>query len=202
MATLLVAGVPRSGKSTIARAISRGPGFSYFPVDALVSSLGKLHPEVGITHLTDNPQTVSRALSPLVVELHTHLNYERLDVVLDAYQCFPTDVDAAIRSAGRHVVAHPTDWQKAQRDTADTIGVVFVGYPSATVREKVAQIRRHAQPGDWSEDVDDASLGAIVERFVAESRLMATQCDALGWHFVDTYHDFDLAVSGAVAAWG
>jgi predicted kinase len=62
----LVAGAPRSGKSTIARMIARELRMSYFPVDALVSSLGTLHPELGITHLTSNPSAVGRVLSPML----------------------------------------------------------------------------------------------------------------------------------------
>lgn len=187
MSTLLIAGVPRSGKSTIARRIAGGLEISYFPVDALVSSLGKLHPELGITHLTSAPDEVSTLLSPLLVELHEHLSYERAATVLDVYQCFPEDLRRAAQARGLAVASG-----------GGGFNVVYVGYPSIRPGEKVAHIRCHALPGDWSEHLDDATLTGIVDRYIAESKEIAEQCAALCWEFVDTSTNFDGVVEAAV----
>ncbi len=192
MSTILVAGVPRSGKSTLARMIARELGMSYFPVDALVSSLGTLHPELGLTHLTSNPSEVSRILSPMLVELHSHLSYERAATVLDAYQCFPLDLHSAARANGIPITS------EAAEGAGDALRVIYVGYPRALPDEKVARIRRHARTGDWNEELDDASLTRIVERYITESRAIAEQCAALSWEFVDTGDDFEGAVRATV----
>lgn len=154
MGAILIAGVPRSGKSTIARLIAHELGMSYFPVDALVSSLGTLYPELGITHLT----------------------YERTATVLDAYQCFRRDLHSAARTKGTPIASGTRAGAETGKEARDVLRVIYVGYPHALPEEKVARIRRYARGGDWTEELDDVSLTAIVERYVPESRAV---CRAL-----------------------
>ncbi|MFW5785760.1 MAG: hypothetical protein ACOCYC_00830 [bacterium] len=188
MASILIAGVPRSGKSTIARKVAEATGATYFPVDALVSTLGSLYPELGITHFTDDPGGVSTHLAPVLVELQGHLHYERMAVVLDAYQCFPNDLVAALKH--RHLP--PPNAGDAP------FGVAYVGYPHADVKSKSEEIRTHARADDWSQSLDDAALEKLVERYIRESREISAQCVELGWSFTDTSADFDTRVSAAV----
>ena len=191
MESILIAGVPRSGKSTIARRVAEAGGAAYFPVDALVSTLGSLYPELGITHYTEEPRGVSTHLAPVVVELEQHLQYEGMTVVLDAYQCFPRDLVAAL--SHRHL-ALPTGEGAGEAPFA----VVYVGYPEADVRAKTEDIRAHGRAEDWAQALDDDALAQLVERYVRESGEIRTQCAELGWHFIDTSNDFEAVVSKAV----
>jgi len=51
---ILVAGVSRSGKTSLAKKLCGHLEMSYFPLDSIISSLEKLYPENGIQHLDDN----------------------------------------------------------------------------------------------------------------------------------------------------
>ncbi len=191
MESILIAGVPRSGKSTIAQRVAEAGGATYFPVDALVSTLGSLYPELGITHYTEEPRGVSTHLAPVVVELQQHLQYEGMTVVLDAYQCFPRDLAAALK---HRRLALPTGEGAGEAP----FGVVYVGYPEADVKGKTRDIRAHARVEDWAQALDDAALENLVERYIRESGEIKSQCADLGWHFIDTSRSFEAVVSKAV----
>lgn len=187
MSVVVIAGVPRSGKSTIARKLRRALApekeASVLPIDALVSTLGATAAELGITHLTEDVGAVSERLAPMIVELARHLEYEGGGWILDAYHCFPRDLYSALEAAGRR---------------APGMTVSYVGYPTADVRRKRSEIRTHARPGDWTEELADADLERLVERFVSESRELERQCRETRWTFVDTSDDFEARIADVV----
>jgi chloramphenicol 3-O-phosphotransferase len=188
VSVFVIAGVPRSGKSTIARTLRRALATereaSVLPVDALVSTLGATAPDLGITHLTEDIGAVSGRLAPMIVELARHLEYEGGSWILDVYQCTPRDLRSAIAAAGPR---------------APAMTVWYVGYPSTDAAEKRRDIRTHAQQGDWTEELSDGDLERLVERFISESRELERQCREVDWEFTDTGHDFDARVADAVA---
>ncbi len=64
---IIIAGVPRSGKSTIAKRAANLLNINYFPFDSLVSTImGNLYPEQGITHYEDS-QLVSKRVMPVIL---------------------------------------------------------------------------------------------------------------------------------------
>jgi hypothetical protein len=182
---IVIVGVPRPGKSMIARRVSQELGLTYLPADAIVSTLGRLHPDLGITHWTEDIAAVSPRLSPVVVELIRHMRFEGVGLVLDAYQCFPADLAHAVKSA-------PTE-------AAPSL-VVGVGYADLHVPDKVTAIRRHAAPGDWTENLSHAELARLVRRFVAESERFRSETRVLGSPFFNTGAGsaFDRAVDEAI----
>lgn len=88
---VILAGVPRSGKSTISKIIFEKYNYSYIPFDSFVSTFNKLYPELGITHY-DDYKIVSKKIAPFVKELINYLIYEDISVVIDIYQLTPDDV--------------------------------------------------------------------------------------------------------------
>ena len=106
---IILAGIPRSGKSTVGKKISGKHKYSYLPFDSFVSTFNKIYPELGITHY-DDYKVVSKKIAPFLKELINHLNYEELSMVIDIYQLTPDDV------------------KKNELDKVSKI--VFFGYPS------------------------------------------------------------------------
>lgn len=185
MRSLIVTGVPRAGKSTLARRVAEARGMDYFPLDAMVSVLGSEHPDLGITHRTDDMPAVSRRLAPLVAALTRHLEYEDCPTVLDVYQCLPGDLATALQE---RLIPVPE--------------VVCVGYPAADPRRKLGEIRRHARPGDWTEELSDAVLEGLVQRFIRESRRMAREAEELGWQYIDLSSNFQDTLADYITALG
>ena len=175
MKNIIIAGVPRSGKSTLARRLSSGLGFSICPADAIVSTFGKIFPEHGISHFESNHGKACDAFHDFLIEYLHHLDYEDIPFVVDVYHAMP------------HSLA----------DLRETYAVVFMGYPSAALQEKCSHVRQYARPKDWTEGLSDDQLSVAVQRFVDESKMIQKACSEMGIPFVDTGAGFDQAIQSA-----
>lgn len=174
---IIIAGVPRSGKSTVSKQLQKRLNMSYLPCDSLISTLGKLHPQLGITHF-EKAGVVSKKVASFLAELIKHIEYEEEAMILDVYQLFPYDL-------GRYELNRQHK-------------VAFFGYPDIAAEEKLNDIRKHARPGDWSEELPDTDLLSIIDRYIAESNIIRAECKDMGLPFFDTGRIFDKAVSAAV----
>ena len=173
---LLIGGVSRSGKSTLAKRLCRQAGMSYMPLDSLISTLESLYPGAGMRHMDDN-RVFSRQLALFIAELSGHLEYEEMDFILDPYQLFPVDYMEIL----------------AER----RLPIVYLGYPHLSAADKLRAIRGHQRAQDWSKDMPDSELLPILEQFIAESKLMHQQCREHGLPFFDSGTDFDAAIEQA-----
>jgi hypothetical protein len=173
----IIAGAPRAGKSTLAKRLCAAHGASYFPMDSLVSTFGRVFPEIGITHYDENHERTCRAFWPFLHEFLTHLEYEDFGFVADVYHLLPEDVAEAGLS-GRY-------------------DIVFVGYPSADRAEKCRHIRDDARPEDWTSELNDTQLERCVAHFIEQSAAIRDDCARLGLRFVDTSDGFSKALDAA-----
>lgn len=167
---IIIGGVPRSGKSILARKISADLGYSHYPIDSWVSSFNTVFPGLGITHYEEEHQAVSKRLWPFLSSLIKHLAYENLSYVLEGFHIRPADVH-------RHL--DPSRWQ-----------ILFMGYPAVKVDDMVRRIRGFARVQDWTEELDDRALSALIARYIKESQSIQDDCKKFGLRFVDTSFDF------------
>lgn len=173
---ILIAGVSRSGKTTLAHKLCRRFGMSYFPLDPIVSTLENLYPDMGIQHLDDNLE-FSKQLAVFIAEFKRHLEYEDLDMVVDTYQLFPDDyVEVLLERA---------------------FPIVYLGYPHILAEDKLLDIRKYQRKKDWTQDVDDHQMIPILIQYIAESKVMQSQCLDHRLPFFDTGTDFLEAQEGA-----
>ncbi len=176
---IIIAGVSRSGKSTLAREICKRLGFFFIPGDPLISTLEELYPETGIHHCDDN-RTFSPDLAVFIDRYLQHIAYEELDVVIDLYQLFPIDYQKVLR---------PHD-----------IKIVYLGYSSLTAEEKLQDIRLYERKNDWTAETSDDALIKIIEQFLTESSMMRDQCRTYQIPFFDTGTCFAQSIDDA-ARW-
>jgi len=97
---IIIAGVPKSGKSTVSKQLQKRLNMSYLPCDSLISTLGKLHPQLGITHF-EKASVVSKKVAPFLAELIKHIEYEKEAIILDVYQLFPHDLGRYEHGSGK-----------------------------------------------------------------------------------------------------
>lgn len=173
---VLVGGVPRAGKSILCRRLHQEWGPSHIPLDSLVSTLGHVFPEHGISHYGPRWEATAARFKPFLFEFLRHLEYEEFPVVVDGYHVLPRDV--------------------AQLDRT-TYRTVFLGYPHLAAPDKVAAIRQRARPGDWTETLTEAELSAIVQRYIDQSAQLAAECARYDLPFVDTGGQFAQAIETA-----
>jgi len=173
---ILVAGVSRSGKTTLAKKLCSQIEMSYFPLDSIISTLENLHPEMGIKHLDDN-LVFSKKLAVFISEFTKHLEYEDLNLIIDSYQLFPVDYVEVLSERG--------------------LPIFYLGYPHLSVEEKLSDIRKHQRQQDWTYLVDDCEMIPILSQFIHESKIMCHQCREHKIPFFDTGADYLKAIDQA-----
>jgi 2-phosphoglycerate kinase len=176
MKNIILGGVPRSGKSLLARLLCRDLGLSHLSLDSLVSTFSRVFPGLGVTHAASNPIESSRRLSSFVLEWLRHLEYEETPFLLEGYHLLPEDLRNLDRQ--RYVVA-------------------FMGYPNLKPEIKLRQTRAFVRPNDWTRDLSDEELLPIFRRYVSESRMLADACREDRLLYVDTGEAFEEALEEA-----
>lgn len=180
MPNYIVAGVPRSGKSTLAKILSAEFGLSVISGDALVSSFMNVLPGSGITHYGDSHAANCEALEPFLREYLRQMEQEQIPYVLDIYHLLPSSL-AVLRESHR---------------------ICVLGYPEVDPGRKLASMRSQEGELDWTVDLSDAQLLELVHRFIAESRALQKECAALDIPFVDTAREGAVALDTALAVFG
>jgi hypothetical protein len=175
MKNIIIAGVPRSGKTILAKCMNEEHGFSIYSADAIVSTFGKIIPEHGISHFENDHGKACEAFHDFLRELLHQLEYEDIPFIFESY----------------HVMPH------SLVDLTDAYSIVFMGYPSVVPAEKCDDIRRHARPKDWTQDLSDDQLCELIQRFIDESKILDTACSKLDIPFIDTGAEFEHAVRSA-----
>lgn len=171
MKNIIIGGVPRSGKSILSKQLCSALDMAYFPLDSLVSTFGRVFPQLEISHTnTSDHLAVCNRLWLFICEWIRHLVYEDLSFIIDGYHIQPENVFNDINPQG--------------------FSILFLGYPEAQPAQKAAEIRQHARQGDWTEMLDEQSLLALVERYIQESRHLQAECRRYGYPFVNISHKF------------
>ncbi len=177
VSNFIVVGVPRSGKTTLSKVLCAECAVSLISGDALVSSFMKVHPELGITHHGNSHAANCEALQPFLLEYLRQMSHEQIPYVLDTYHLLP----------------------EMAAEIMDLHHVCFLGYPGADPGRKLESIRRQAPATDWTCDLSDDELEALVQRFIAESRALQIECERLEIPFIDTEREGAVSVELALA---
>lgn len=172
---ILIAGVSRCGKSTLAKRIAQDANFEYLPFDTIVSTIQDIFPETGLVH-SDLNKEISPLAARFLKRLALHLNYEGVDAVTDTYQLFPTDY--------------------MKQELYNSGPALWLGYPGIDEEKKVDDIRRFEESGDWSADLDNTALLHIVSDYLRESREIYRQCLHFGLPFFATSPNFYSGIEG------
>ena len=95
---IIIAGVPRAGKSTISQMIAKRMGFQHISMDSIIAGIEKVFPETKIdTDASMDPQEnlsfISSKVAPFIRAMMESGEYEECDygVVIDVYQLLPRD---------------------------------------------------------------------------------------------------------------
>lgn len=169
MKNVIIAGVPRSGKSLLAHRLRERLHYSHFPLDAIVSTFGKVFPEHGISHYEKDHVKMCNSFKPFLFELLRHLEYEDINFIADTYHIKPADLP---------------DFPSLKK-----YKIIFLGYPSVSAQDKCVGIRRYARAGDWTNELSDKQLESLVQCYIEESKLLQESCEKTDIRFVDTSRD-------------
>ncbi len=95
---IIIAGVPRAGKSTISQLIAKKLGYQHISMDSIIAGFEKVFPEVGIDTKADiqtkvNIQRISAKIAPFIRAMIDSGEYNECDygMVIDVFQLLPND---------------------------------------------------------------------------------------------------------------
>ncbi len=95
---IIIAGVPRAGKSTVSQMIAKRMGYQHISMDSVIAGIEKVFPETKIdTDASVEPQQnlafISSKIAPFIRAMMDSGEYDECDygVVIDVYQLLPAD---------------------------------------------------------------------------------------------------------------
>lgn len=93
---MIIAGVPRSGKSTLSQKISKDFGYQHISMDSVIAGIEKIFPETGINSEADaelwkNIQYISSKMALFIRAMIDSGEYDECDygMVIDIFQLLP-----------------------------------------------------------------------------------------------------------------
>lgn len=169
---IIIAGVPRSGKSTICHKLDLKSNLQHIEADTITFAFQYSFPETGITHtdfwgLKETSKAFSKFLSAWVTNIQNSGNCKKIDykLAIDVY----------------HIV--PEDFVKYfQKESAE---IYFLGYPDIEVQEKIKQIRQFDTEYDWTIDETDESLENRIRTYIEISKWLKEECEKYNLPFIN-----------------
>ena len=173
---IIVAGVPRAGKSTVSHLLATKYGYQHVSMDSIIAGFEKCFPETGVSTYCglssmDTLHIISGKMAPFVRAMLESGEYDEHEpgMVLDMYQLLPEDYDKYIRGANCDIVYFITS--------------------DVTPEERFQIQKKYDTEKDYTFYKPDEELREGAEYIVEQSILMKAQCEKLGLPYYETARD-------------
>lgn len=170
---IIIAGVPRAGKSTIAHMLSKKYGYQHVSMDSIIAGFEKCFPETGVSTYQglssmDTLRVISSKMAPFVRAMMGSGEYDEFEpgMVLDMYQLLPEDYDRHIRGANCEIFYFLTS--------------------DVTPKERFAIQKKYDTEKDYTFYKPDEELREGAVYIVEQSILMREQCEKYGLPYYET----------------
>lgn len=166
---IFIAGVAKSGKSTLAEIICEHDKYNHIPLDYFASSLKHHFPETKITSNVIIQKESSANLALLLSRVMNIMNDKEEPFIIDSAHILPKDIIKYI--------------DKEKWD------IIYIGYPNITPKDKFNLLRKYDSKDDWTRKRTDEELLNTIEQLVALSKEIEYQCQEYNFKFIDTSND-------------
>lgn len=170
---IIIAGVPRAGKSTISHRLAKQYGYQHISMDSIIAGFEKCFPETGINTYTglssmDTLHMISGKIAPFIRAMLDSGEYDEFEpgMVLDIYQLLPEDYMKYIYGANCEIAYFITS--------------------DVTPRERFAIQKRYDTEKDYTFYKSDEELLEGAEYIVEQSICMKRQCQKYSLPFYET----------------
>jgi hypothetical protein len=175
---IILAGVPRAGKSTLSARLSRDFNLQRLAGDPIVRALGDHFPQLDIRQQQPIPITAERITPFFLTMCQNYLDKERTGFVFDSCQIDPAQVEP-ILADGR-------------------IAVMFFGYPHLTAEQLFTRLRAQPREGEWTFKHPDEAVRNMCREFVEFAQNHLAICQLRNIPFFDASVDFTAAYEQAL----
>ncbi len=173
---IIIAGVPRAGKSTIAHRLAVRYGYQHVSMDSIIAGFEKCFPETGVNTYAglssmDTLHMISGKMAPFVRAMLDSAEYDEFEpgMVLDMYQLLPEDYMRYIHGANCVIYYFITS--------------------DVTSGERFEIQKRYDTEKDYTFYKSDEELRKGAVYIVEQSILMREQCLRCGLPYYETARD-------------
>lgn len=173
---LIIAGVPRSGKSTISQAISYKFGYQHISMDSIIAGIERAFPETGInsdadTDLQENIQYISSKMALFIRAMMDSGEYDECDygMVIDIFQLLP-----------QHYV---------QYIDSSVCDIYYFGTSEVTAEERYELLKKYDTPRDYTYYKSEEENKKYCADIVTISKFLKEQCGRYDLPYYDTSYD-------------
>lgn len=173
---IIIAGVPRAGKTTVSHLLAEQFGYRHISMDSIISGFEKCFPETGVNTYAglssmDTLSLISGKLAPFIRAMLDSGEYDKFTpgMVLDIYQLLPNDYM-------KHI--HGANCEIAYFITSDV-----------TPEERFAIQKRYDTEKDYTFYKSDEELKEGAVYIVEQSVYMKEQCQKYGLPYFETAKD-------------
>lgn len=170
---IIIAGVPRAGKSTISHQLSKRYGFQHVSMDAIIAGFENCFPETGVSTYAglssmDTLRVISSKMAVFVQAMLNSGEYDEFEpgMVLDMYQLLPEDYMEHIHGANCEIFYFLTS--------------------DVTAEERFAIQKRYDTEKDYTFYKSDEELRKDAVDLVDQSVLIKKQCLNYGLPYFET----------------
>ena len=173
---MIRAGVPRAGKSTVAKMIAHKLGYQHISMDSVIAGIEKTFPETGIDtdaqiDPRDNLKFISSKMGPFIKAMMDSGEYEECDygMVIDIYQLLPEDYAKYM-----------------DRNLCD---IYYFITSDVTAEERFQILKKYDTPDDYTYfHSDEENYNDCVD-IVAISKMIKEQCIEYHLPYFETAHN-------------
>jgi hypothetical protein len=173
---IIIAGVPRAGKSTVSHMLSKKFGYQHVSMDSIIAGFEKCFPETGVSTYCglssmDTLKLISSKMTPFVRAMLDSAEYDEFEpgIVLDMYQLLPEDYDKYLRDANCEIV--------------------YLLTSDVNPQERFEIQKKYDTPKDYTFYKSDEELIEGAHYIVEQSILMKKQCEKYGLTYYETAHE-------------
>lgn len=173
---IIIAGVPRSGKSTISQKISKNFGYQHISMDSIIAGIERVFPETGIdsdadTDLQKNIQYISSKMALFIRAMMDSGEYNECDygMVIDIFQLLP-----------QHYI---------QYIDSSVCDIYYFGTSEVTPEERYALLKKYDTPRDYTYYKSEEENKKNCADIVTISKWLKEQCRIYNLPYYDTSFD-------------
>ncbi len=175
---IIIAGVPRSGKSTVSKMIAKRYGYQHISMDSIIAGIERAIPEANIN--TDAPvepqknlEDISAKIAPFIKAMMDSGEYDECDygVIIDVYQLLPKDYVIYLK----------------EKDC----NIYYFLSSDVTPEERFNILKEHDTPADYTYYHSDEVKKRDCIDIVNISKMIKEQCILYGLPYYETSYERD-----------
>lgn len=174
--SIIIAGVPRAGKSTISHRLAARFAYQHISMDSIIAGFEKCFPETGVNTYAglssmDTLHMISGKMAPFVRAMLDSAEYDEFEpgMVIDMYQLLPEDYIKYIHGANCEIF--------------------YLITSNVTPEERFAIQKQYDTEKDYTFYKSDEELREGAVYIVEQSKLMREQCQKYNLRYFETAKD-------------